>query len=200
MDKRDLLLEMTGQFYEDCSAIASHSPMQQADEETCMMFNNLLREVQTSFSYCALLGGFREMAPRNVKFKDAVVVAGQLLAIMRTLHRASSPLTDVSGVSGAPSAPGQAGISNAPAGVSGAPGASSDVFGPAAAGPHPHTPFPAGRPVTSSGASTHSDANPSTHADVSPGRPPSAKPGRHSGAPGGYLTPDELRIRPEDLQ
>jgi len=94
MDRRRLLLGIAKQFYEDCRFISETNATQQVDEDTCLMFNNLLRETQAAFSVCVYLNGFREFPPRSVKFKDAVVVAGQLLAVIRFLCNEDVPVMD----------------------------------------------------------------------------------------------------------
>lgn len=80
-----MILTMVQQFYADCKVVCEANPTQPVDEDSTEMFNNLLRESMTVFPGCLFLKGFREMAPRNIKYKDAMVVAGQLYALVRFL-------------------------------------------------------------------------------------------------------------------
>jgi len=81
MNRRQLLLEMARQLYEDCQTIAENNSTQPLDEDGCSMFNTLLQEMQAEFPECDLLLKFREIPARSVKFKDAMLITGQLQRI-----------------------------------------------------------------------------------------------------------------------
>ncbi len=106
MSSNLLLLEMARQFYEDCRYIADNNSTQPVDEDTCLMFNTLLTEMQQAYPSCGHLHHFREMPARSLKFKDAVIVAGQLYTIAHFLleNPEATEITEVP-AGGRPAAP-----------------------------------------------------------------------------------------------
>jgi len=91
MDHRLLILELSRQLYEDFRFLAQNNSTQQVDEDSALAFNAVLREAQTLFANCAFTQHFREFAPRNVKFKDAMVVSGQLYTLLHHLLEIEFP-------------------------------------------------------------------------------------------------------------
>ena len=77
-----LLSRMARQLYEDMRFIAQLSSTQIVDDDTAKMFNNLLAEVRQNFPAIPQVFAFGEMTPRTIKYKDALVVVGQLKCII----------------------------------------------------------------------------------------------------------------------
>ncbi len=86
-----ILLGLAEQMYEDVRFITEHSPTQVVDDDTARMFNSLLAEVRVNAPGVVAVVKFGDMSPRTLKYKDALVVVGQL----RTMLRISTQ-TDVS--------------------------------------------------------------------------------------------------------
>lgn len=91
MEQRILLLELSRQLYEDFRFLAQNNSTQQVDEDSALAFNAVLREAQTLFSNYTFIQHLREFAPRNVKFKDAMVVSGQLYTLLHHLLETEFP-------------------------------------------------------------------------------------------------------------
>jgi len=81
-DARNTLSFLALQLYRDVRFVTNLNPVNIVDDETATSFNSLLNEAKRLFPGNGLLGSFREMAPRNIKYKDAVIVAGQLAAFL----------------------------------------------------------------------------------------------------------------------
>lgn len=81
-DSRRILSFLALQLYRDVRFVTQLNPVNIVDEETSASFNALLVEAKRLFPGNPILDTFREMSPRNVKYKDAVIVAGQLAAFL----------------------------------------------------------------------------------------------------------------------
>ncbi|MCB2155795.1 hypothetical protein KQI84_13005 [bacterium] len=87
-----LLNKMACQLYSDIRFIAQLNPTQIVDDDTAKMFNSLLAEVRQNFHSVPQVFFFGEMTGRTIKYKDALIVVGQLKSIMEAV------LTDEGGV------------------------------------------------------------------------------------------------------
>lgn len=177
MIKRRLLFEMTRQFYEDCKYIAENNSTQPLDEDGCATFNAILQEAQTEFPEYELLLKFREMPPRSVKFKDAMLVAGQL-------HRIVANLTELSGRGTGAEAPKAAPRPAAPPQAASRPSGTGASTAPAA--PAPQRSLPSNdnwpQPASTSGSPSPPEGAPAPRPAAGGGGPGAPIPGR---APGG---------------
>jgi hypothetical protein len=80
-----LLAGLAEQMYRDVRFVAHTNPTVVVDEETSRMFNNLLAEVRRTFPHAVETCGFEEMSARTLKYKDALVIVGQLMCLVRVL-------------------------------------------------------------------------------------------------------------------
>lgn len=77
-----VLVGLARQMYEDIRFITEQNPTQVVDDDTARMFNTLLAEAQQAFRSAPLVFSFNEMSPRTLKYKDALVVVGQLYRLL----------------------------------------------------------------------------------------------------------------------
>ncbi len=70
------------QMYDDIRFNAATSPTAPLDEDTTRLFNALLRFSRESYPGQATLESIAEMTPRTIKYKDALVVVGQLTVFL----------------------------------------------------------------------------------------------------------------------
>ncbi|MCC5876527.1 MAG: hypothetical protein JJU11_09950 [Candidatus Sumerlaeia bacterium] len=85
MDERVLLLAMAERLYQDIKFVTEQSPVQIVDEDGARAYNTLLARVRTHFSSLPTMSDFQEWSPRSIKYKDALIVAGQLHAMVKTV-------------------------------------------------------------------------------------------------------------------
>lgn len=85
MSHFSLLVKMTEQMYEDIRFVAENNPTQVVDDESTRMFNALLAQIRAARPEEILLTIFSDMNPRTLKYKDAVVVTGQLRCLTRAI-------------------------------------------------------------------------------------------------------------------
>lgn len=91
MDSRTILMHMAKRFYEDVKFVTNLNPVNIVDEETTAAFNNLLSDSKMAYPANPTLKSFNTLSPRNLKYKDCVVVAGQLAAFLELMsNRADS--------------------------------------------------------------------------------------------------------------
>ena len=105
MKSSALLLPMVRQLYEDCRYIAESSPTQPVDEDSCLMYNRLLQQIQKSYPFCHQLRRFREIPSRNLKFKDIVILTGQMQALLERLVKLPETVTRKMSQAPAPKTP-----------------------------------------------------------------------------------------------
>ena len=92
---KTVLTALARQFYDDIRFNAANAPTMAVDEDTTRLFNILLRQAREVYPGVSALEGFTDMIPRTIKFKDALVVAGQLHTILRYHSEGSvTPLGD----------------------------------------------------------------------------------------------------------
>jgi hypothetical protein len=70
------------QMYDDIRFNAATNPTAPLDEDTTRLFNALLRFSRESYPGQATLESIAEMTPRTIKYKDALVVVGQLTVFL----------------------------------------------------------------------------------------------------------------------
>jgi hypothetical protein len=70
------------QMYDDIRFNAASNPTAPLDEDTTRLFNALLRYSRESYPGQATLESITEMTPRTIKYKDALVVIGQLTVFL----------------------------------------------------------------------------------------------------------------------
>jgi hypothetical protein len=85
MDSRRVLTDLARQIYADLRFITGLNPVNIVDDDTTLAFNHLLKEARMAFPGHPLLEGLRDMQPRNIKYKDAAVVAGQLAGFLQLM-------------------------------------------------------------------------------------------------------------------
>lgn len=78
-----VLLGLAEQMYEDIKFVAQLNPTQVVDDDSTRMFNGLLNEVRINCPGAMGIISFEEMTPRTLKYKDALVVVGQLRMLLR---------------------------------------------------------------------------------------------------------------------
>jgi len=78
-----VLLGLAEQMYEDVKFIAQLNPTQVVDDDTAKMFNGLLNEVRVNAPGVTGVLAFEQMSGRTLKYKDALVVVGQLRTLLR---------------------------------------------------------------------------------------------------------------------
>lgn len=85
MDSRRVLTDLSRQIYLDLRFITGLNPVNIVDDDTTLAFNHLLKEARMAFPGHPLLEGLRDMQARNIKYKDAAVVAGQLAGFLQLM-------------------------------------------------------------------------------------------------------------------
>lgn len=78
-----ILAALARQMYDDIRFNAANAPTMAVDEDTTRLFNILIRQTREVLPRLAVLEGFVDMIPRTIKYKDALIVAGQLHTILR---------------------------------------------------------------------------------------------------------------------
>ena len=84
-DPKVLLLLMSERLYEDIKFVAQQNPTQIVDDDGAKAYNSLLLRAKKAFVGQELLADFPEWAARTIKYKDALVVAGQFNALLNGL-------------------------------------------------------------------------------------------------------------------
>lgn len=80
-----ILVGLAEQFYDDIKFITQQNPTQVVDEDTSRMYNNLLEEVRANFPFSTPVQALASMNARTLKYKDALVAAGQLKRILQLM-------------------------------------------------------------------------------------------------------------------
>lgn len=83
MDERRLLLAMAERLYTDIRFVTEQSPVQIVDDDGAKAYNSLLARVRVQFSNLPPIADFHDWSPRSIKYKDALIVAGQLYAMIK---------------------------------------------------------------------------------------------------------------------
>ena len=91
MDVNSLLVGMARQMYKDVRFVTHLNPKEIVDDDTAGMYNSLLSEVRQQYGNHPLLKNFREVSPRTLKYKDALVVIGQLTSLLVLLEEMRRP-------------------------------------------------------------------------------------------------------------
>ncbi|MDK2971445.1 MAG: hypothetical protein PWP23_1200 [Candidatus Sumerlaeota bacterium] len=95
-----LLAALSEQMYRDIRFITQSNPTVVVDDDTVKMYNSLLTEVRKSFPHAVESIAFEEMTPRTLKYKDALVVVGQLACLVKVMtggeNLAAAPAASVS--------------------------------------------------------------------------------------------------------
>ncbi len=81
-DARRTLSFLARQLYRDVHFVTQLNPVNIVDDETTHAFNSLLAEARRLFPGNNIVATFKDMAPRNIKYKDALIVSGQLAAFL----------------------------------------------------------------------------------------------------------------------
>lgn len=92
MDSKRLLTVMAERLYEDIKFVTQQNPVQIVDEDGARAFNALLNRARRHFPGAEPLADFSEWSPRAIKYKDALVVSGQLHAMLRALTGDQRPV------------------------------------------------------------------------------------------------------------
>jgi hypothetical protein len=89
MDPKRLLLQMIKQLYDDIKFVTQQNPTQIVDDDGSRCYNSLLGKARKYFPYDEFVGDFSDWQPRSIKYKDALVVVGQLCSMITALMEAS---------------------------------------------------------------------------------------------------------------
>ncbi len=81
-DTRQLLRVMARQLYMDIRFVTERNPTQVVDDEGAKTYNALLGRLRAAFPNVEALADFGDWSPRTIKYKDALIVAGQLNALI----------------------------------------------------------------------------------------------------------------------
>lgn len=84
-DSRQILTDMAQQFYQDVRFVCQLNPINVVDEDTTSSFNALLARAREVYPTERGIKEFSELSPRNLKYKDALIVAGQFAILVRLL-------------------------------------------------------------------------------------------------------------------
>lgn len=95
MNSFTILVKLSEQMYQDIKFITEANPTQVVDEDTARVFNSLLKEVRRSKPSNGIIQVFEEMSPRTLKYKDALVVVGQLYRILSLLDQSDLDIDDL---------------------------------------------------------------------------------------------------------
>lgn len=86
MDEKRLLLSMAERLYIDIKFVTEQNPTQIVDEDGARAYNSILKRTRAAFgNQLPPLADFPDWAPRNIKYKDALVAAGQIYALLRAV-------------------------------------------------------------------------------------------------------------------
>lgn len=86
---------MAERLYEDIKFVTQQNPTQIVDDDGCRAYNSLLTRVRREFHYVDNVADFPEWSPRTIKYKDALVVSGQLYGMLSALteQRGTQPVS-----------------------------------------------------------------------------------------------------------
>lgn len=90
-----LLLAMADQMYVDVRFIAEQNPKEVVDSDTTGMYNALLGRVREAYQGLPFLDSFQDLNARTLKYKDMVIVVGQLRSLLNLLADDRSRLDEV---------------------------------------------------------------------------------------------------------
>ncbi|MGF1571763.1 MAG: hypothetical protein ACFCU1_01685 [Sumerlaeia bacterium] len=89
MNHFSLLVKLTEQMYQDIKFVAENNPTQVVDDESTRMFNAVLTQMREARPQLSVLNMFSDMNPRTLKYKDALVVTGQLKCLAHALNESN---------------------------------------------------------------------------------------------------------------
>jgi hypothetical protein len=116
MDPKLLLAIMAQRLYEDVKFIANQNPTQIVDDDGTRTYNSLIAKARRTFAHVENIADFQDWAPRNIKYKDALLVAGQFSAMLDALTADERRIAErVSAVTAGPAAGAPAAAANRPA-------------------------------------------------------------------------------------
>jgi hypothetical protein len=85
MDAKALLARMAWQLYQDIRFIAEQNPTQVMDEDGAKAFNMLLVRAKKAYPTVDIVQDFEPWNPRTIKYKDALLVIGQVSSAIGAL-------------------------------------------------------------------------------------------------------------------
>lgn len=89
MNHFSLLVKLTEQMYQDIRFVAENNPTQVVDDESTRMFNAVLAQLKLTKPQASIFTMFVDMNPRTLKYKDALVVVGQLRCTAKALDESA---------------------------------------------------------------------------------------------------------------
>lgn len=92
MDPKRLLTLMAERLYEDIRFVTEQNPTQIVDDDGARAYNSIISRVRKLYPYVENVADFPDWSPRTIKYKDALVVAGQLAAMLRALLEPAGPM------------------------------------------------------------------------------------------------------------
>ncbi len=100
MNAKALLTSMVYQLYSDIRFVTEHNPTQVVDDDGVKVYNALLTRARQVFDDAEPIQEMENWTPRTIKYKDALLVVGQLHAMINAFSGGSVSLP-----AGAPAAP-----------------------------------------------------------------------------------------------
>ena len=92
MDPKRLLTLMAERLYDDIRFVTEQNPTQIVDDDGARAYNSIITRVRKLYPYVENVADFPDWSPRTIKYKDALVVAGQLAAMLRALMEPAGPM------------------------------------------------------------------------------------------------------------
>ena len=92
MDPKRIILLMAERLYEDMKAVTMQNPTQIVDDDGARAYNSLLARVRREFHFVDIVSDFPDWSPRTIKYKDAMVVTGQLHAMLQAVMEKQQPV------------------------------------------------------------------------------------------------------------
>jgi len=106
MDPKRLLTIMAHRLYEDIKFVAEQNPTQPVDDDGAKAYNSLVAKARKIYGGLDHMADFSDWAARTIKYKDALLVAGQFSAMLEALTAGDTRMPSRSGTSTGTSAPG----------------------------------------------------------------------------------------------
>jgi len=84
-DSKRLLMHMARRLYDDIKFVAEQNPKEIVDDDGTSAYNALLFKARRHFADVENVADFPDWSARTIKYKDALVVAGQFCAMLEIL-------------------------------------------------------------------------------------------------------------------
>lgn len=88
-----MITVMAERLYEDIKFVTQQNPTQIVDDDGARAYNSLLARAKKEYPSVEVFDDFPTWSPRTIKYKDALVVAGQLFALLNALTERQSGMS-----------------------------------------------------------------------------------------------------------